>query len=318
MSNNKGTSSAPAAVSVNFEDDIADNLKWNIVKDGDNYTIHPNGNTKMWLYCTNANNGVRVGTNANKVFTMDTTGYLKNTATSRYLGVYNKQDWRCYSSTTVNIGGQSFKFYVQKTGSISIVYTTVMVCNHTSTTSTTTAATCVQAGSTIVTCDDCGTTVSTTEIPATGNHDYGTGNNCIICGAEKPDVTEKTVTMNIYANKGSLSNNVITWTSGDVTFQNAKNSSQTAIRTSDSDHYRMYKGSSATATANGAITKLVFTCNSSSYATALKNSISGDGVSVSVSGSDVTVTFTNPTNSFTIKAMSAAVWFKTLKVTYSS
>ena len=124
MSNDKGTGAAPAAVSVTVNGDKlaaepADNLKWNITYSSGNLTIYPNGDNAKWLYCTATNNGTRVGTNANKIFTIDaTSGYLKNTATNRYIGVYNNQDWRCYTSTTTNIANQTLKFYkyVEPTG----------------------------------------------------------------------------------------------------------------------------------------------------------------------------------------------------------
>ncbi len=64
-----------------------------------------------WLYCTATNNGVRVGTNDNKVFTVSNQGYLVNSGTSRYIGVYNSQDWRCYTSINNNIQNQTFTYY---------------------------------------------------------------------------------------------------------------------------------------------------------------------------------------------------------------
>ena len=127
MTNNNGTSSAPTATSVTISDGkisgtVADNLKWNISGNAtDGYTFYPNGSTSTWLYCTNTNNGVRVGTNDNKVFTISS-GYLYNTATSRYVGIYNSSDWRCYTSSSTNIGGQSFAFYKYASGS-STTYT---------------------------------------------------------------------------------------------------------------------------------------------------------------------------------------------------
>ena len=39
----------------------------NIVNSNGNLTIYVNGTTDTWMYCTATNNGVRVGTNANKV-----------------------------------------------------------------------------------------------------------------------------------------------------------------------------------------------------------------------------------------------------------
>ena len=72
----------------------------------------PTAPADTWLYCTNNNNGVRVGTNTNKVFVEDS-GYLKHTGTNRYVGVYSTQDWRCYTSITgsSNIKDQTFTYY---------------------------------------------------------------------------------------------------------------------------------------------------------------------------------------------------------------
>lgn len=127
MTNNNGTGSAPTATSVTISDGkisgtVADNLKWNISGNAtDGYTFYPNGSTTTWLYCTSTNNGVRVGTNTNKIFSI-TSGYLFHTATKRYVGIYNGSDWRCYTSSSTNIGGQSFAFYKYTSGS-TITYT---------------------------------------------------------------------------------------------------------------------------------------------------------------------------------------------------
>lgn len=117
MSNDKGTDSAPSAVSVTVTDDeitskVTDAIKWNISGDATNgYTFYPAGSTETWLYCTNTNNGVRVGTNVSKTFTVSTEGYLKHSGTTRYVGVYSQQDWRCYTSINSNIANQTFTFY---------------------------------------------------------------------------------------------------------------------------------------------------------------------------------------------------------------
>lgn len=116
MTNNNGTSSAPGASEVTIADGkitstVADNMKWNISGNAeDGYVFYPNGDSEKWLYCTNTNNGVRVGTNSNKTFKI-TDSYPYNTATSRYVGIYNSQDWRCYTSINSNISNQSFTFY---------------------------------------------------------------------------------------------------------------------------------------------------------------------------------------------------------------
>lgn len=120
MSNDNGTSSAPAAVSVAVVDntlsgEIGDNIQWNISSTESGYIFYPNGTTETWLYCTNTNNGVRVGVNDNNVFIIED-GYLKNFVTERYVGIYNSQDWRCYKLGTdgsfpANIVDQTFAFY---------------------------------------------------------------------------------------------------------------------------------------------------------------------------------------------------------------
>ena len=117
MSNDKGTSAAPSAKQVTVLDnildcDIDDNIKWNVSNNNGTLTIYPNGTTDKWLYCTNTNNGVKVGTGDAKQFTLKS-GYLyeDGTTDARYIGVYNSQDWRCYTSINSNIEDQTLKFY---------------------------------------------------------------------------------------------------------------------------------------------------------------------------------------------------------------
>ena len=120
MANNNGTGNAPDAILANIKNDcledfpVSETIIWVLGKNGSDLTFYKDNTT--WLYCTNTNNGVRVGTNANKTFTIDSsTGYLKHTGTSRYIGIYNSQDWRCYTSTTTNIGNQTLAFYKKTT-----------------------------------------------------------------------------------------------------------------------------------------------------------------------------------------------------------
>jgi len=119
LANDKGTGSAPTAVSVTVSGNyltgtVADYIKWHVSGNAtDGYTFYPNGSTTTWLYCTNTNNGVRVGTGEAKAFTQTTNSYLTTTQTTdqRYLGIYNSQDWRCYTSEGGNIANQTFAFY---------------------------------------------------------------------------------------------------------------------------------------------------------------------------------------------------------------
>ena len=122
MTNDNGTTKAPAASAVTVTGNkitsaVADNIQWNISGNAtDGYTFYPNGSTTTWLYCTNSNNGIRVGTNNAKTFKVNS-GYLQHAGTSRYVGIYNSQDWRCYTTNGGNIENQTFKFYKKVAGS---------------------------------------------------------------------------------------------------------------------------------------------------------------------------------------------------------
>ena len=100
-------------------------------------------------------------------------------------------------------------------------------------------------------------------------------------GGETEPITE---TLNVFAKEGTLSNKVITWESDNFTLSNAQASSQTAIRTSDSDHYRIYAKSILTFTAKNGykITKIVITCTGTSYVNAMENSLTGSTASGSI------------------------------------
>ena len=96
---------------------VADRIKWNISGNAeDGYIFRPNGDEENWLYLKDksTNKGVCVGTSeetdGKHLFTI-VNGYLYNAATERYVGIYNSGDWRCYTSTSTNIGGQTFAFY---------------------------------------------------------------------------------------------------------------------------------------------------------------------------------------------------------------
>ena len=116
MPNNNGTAGAPAGVSVTVSGDQLENapdesLQWVVTASDGTYQFGV-ADTEDYLYCTNGNNGVRVGTNTNNEFTISEEGYLYNTATSRYIGVYlTNPDWRCYTSINNNIKDQAFGFF---------------------------------------------------------------------------------------------------------------------------------------------------------------------------------------------------------------
>ena len=123
LPSNNGTASAPAGIAVTLNDDKTElldepdqNLQWVVTVEGSNYQFAVDG-TENHLYCIDQNNGVRVGKNENKVFSISEEGYLYNTATKRYVGVYlTNPDWRCYTSINNNIKDQSFGFFKKDDG----------------------------------------------------------------------------------------------------------------------------------------------------------------------------------------------------------
>lgn len=118
LSNDKGANEAPTAIVVTVKDKTilnpSGNMIWNISNTSSKLKFYPDGTTSKWLYSTTSNNGVRVGgSNNNNEWTIDDeSGYLKNIALTRYMGVYNSQDWRTYTSIHANIAGQTLAFYV--------------------------------------------------------------------------------------------------------------------------------------------------------------------------------------------------------------
>lgn len=106
MSNDNGTSSAPDGIPISFHgskltldtSEIDSGIVWRVEKDSLGCIFHKADDTTRWLYCTNANNGVRVGSNMNRIFSLYEGNWLFNLATSRYVGVYSGGDWRAYTT----------------------------------------------------------------------------------------------------------------------------------------------------------------------------------------------------------------------------
>ncbi len=106
MTNNGGTTRPTASsitISNNMIDNsnVANNIKWNISGNETNgYVFYPNGSTTTWLYNTDNNDGVKVGTGTTKAYTYNG-GYLSiktGTTNTRYLSYYSNQ-WRSYTNT---------------------------------------------------------------------------------------------------------------------------------------------------------------------------------------------------------------------------
>lgn len=123
-----GSSAAPTfetsiSVEGNLLYGVTDVMKFDLSGTAGNYVLSVAGDSGKSLYCTATNNGVRVGTNTNKTWTISVhqsnadAFEFKHNGTSRYLGVYNNQDWRCYTSPTATNytnGSGSSQIYLYK------------------------------------------------------------------------------------------------------------------------------------------------------------------------------------------------------------
>ena len=129
-----GSSSAPAFnTGITIEDNVlkgvAESMQFDIAAVDGGYTLAVAGQTTNYLYTTATNNGVRVGTNANKIWTIGTHAdnssafVFKCNATNRFLGVYNNSDWRCYTAYDAtnykaDEGSSEIYLYKKTTGAV--------------------------------------------------------------------------------------------------------------------------------------------------------------------------------------------------------
>lgn len=138
-------------------------------------------------------------------------------------------------------------------------------------------------------------------------------------GGDEPELVEKTATLS-FANKAqrtTFTTSQQVWEQNGITLTNDKASSTNAVA-DYANPARFYAGSKITLDAPGAIKSITFVCNSSSYATAMKNSVGTvAGAEVTVSGSNVVVSFTKATSEqFIVAKMTAQVRMNSLSVTY--
>ena len=115
MNNDNGANNAPTTNSITVAEskitsEVADNLKWKVTGNAtEGYTFYPSGDATHWLYCntstgSGSNNNIRVGTGNRKIWiikTINDNNYLctKDDNATRYLSIYNNQDFRGYTNT---------------------------------------------------------------------------------------------------------------------------------------------------------------------------------------------------------------------------
>lgn len=106
---------------------------------------------------------------------------------------------------------------------------------------------------------------------------------------------ETTKEISVLGTTGTLSSDSasISWTNDNVVFTNYKAGSSTAIRTSDSAHYRVYANSEIEVSAPGNITQIVITSAGSSYYTPWVESAGTVGTAT-LNGSEITLVPTTP------------------------
>ena len=85
---------------------------WKVVKSTDTFQLVSAADSGKYLYSTSANNGIRQGSGESRDWKVDAdSGYLYNVGQKRYVGVYNAQDWRSYTSVHANIAGETLNFW---------------------------------------------------------------------------------------------------------------------------------------------------------------------------------------------------------------
>ena len=118
------------------------------------------------------------------------------------------------------------------------------------------------------------------------------------------------------AQRTSYSTTEQVWEQNGITFTNNKSSSTTNVA-DYANPVRLYANSEIVIEFGRNMTEIQFTCSSSSYTTALKNSITVDA-SATINGNTVTAVLTNPSKSFTIARLGAQVRLNSLTVTYDN
>ena len=130
-------------------------------------------------------------------------------------------------------------------------------------------------------------------------------------------VTEvtKSITFDNTSKRTVFNNNQQVWVENGITVTNDKSASTNNV----ANYYkpaRFYQSSKLTFTAGGEIVKIVFDCNSSSYATALKNSLGSSLGTVSISSDKVTLELTTPTAAVVVAKLTAQVRMDAMTVTW--
>ena len=247
---------------------------------------------------------------ASTVYTYDTTNktvIAEVNGEPYWFGTRNDKNYTTVGPCALSYNG----FYCQFYGEATQGEEPAPSCEHKNTTVTGAKdATCTEKGHTGKTvCDDCGQTVDFGKAIDALGHNFA-GGVCTVCGEAKPANETVTISFANKAQRTEYSTSKQVWEQNGITVTNLK-----AASTSNVGDYanpaRFYASSSLKIEYPG-MTKIEFTCGSSSYATVLKNSI---GAAATASGSKVTVTFAEPQDSFSVAKLSAQVRVSSITIT---
>ena len=133
-------------------------------------------------------------------------------------------------------------------------------------------------------------------------------------GAGSKPAVQATLTFDDTTKRTTFTTSQQIWEENGITFTNDKSASNTNVA-NYSKPVRLYQNSKITVEAPGEITVIVFDCNSTSYASELKNSI-GATAEVEVSSDKVTVTLNGTSAEFVIEKLTAQVRMDAVTVTY--
>ena len=133
-------------------------------------------------------------------------------------------------------------------------------------------------------------------------------------GASRVSEITETLTFNSTSKRTEFTTSKQVWEENGITLTNNKASSTNNVA-DYSNPARFYQNSSIVVSAPGNITKIVFDCNNTSYATALANSI---GATATASSDKVTVSFTSAVQNFTVAKLTGQVRMDAVTVTYQT
>ena len=131
------------------------------------------------------------------------------------------------------------------------------------------------------------------------------GAKCEVTGHDSsydPVAGAKIISFDDKAKRTSYSTSQQVWVENGITVTNDKSASTSNVG-DYSNPARFYKSSSLKVESETEFTTLIFTCGSTTYATALQASIAVSGASVAVNGSVVTITLSAATTSFVIDSL---------------